>query len=276
VSVLLVGPPGSGRQQTASAIHYAGDAAAAGPLVPLACSLLGPDVMRSTLDSLRRLPPQLVGGTLLLSQADQLLPEIQGDLVEVFSGKTFSLRLMATAEQPLRELARRGRYREDLASLLSTLVIELPPLASRREDLPLLAQLFLEEINARGGKQLGGFTPEALDRLDGYAWPGNVDELVQVVMQCHERACGPLVRPEDLPEQLRWAAEPSVKARRKDETIVLDEYLGRIERELIRRALGRAKGNKAKAARLLGLTRPRLYRRMVQLGLEENGGRGPT
>ena len=96
----LVGPPGSGRQQTASAIHYAGDAAAAGPLVPLACSLLGPDVMRSTLDAMRRLPPQLVGGTLLLSQADQLLPEIQGDLVEVFSGKAFSMRLMATASSP--------------------------------------------------------------------------------------------------------------------------------------------------------------------------------
>ena len=179
------------------------------------------------------------------------------------------MRLIATAEQSLLELARRGRCREDLAALLSTIAIELPPLAQRREDLPLLAQLFLEEANARGGKQLGGFSPEALDRLDGYSWPGNLDELAQTVAESHARAEGPLVQAEDLPERLRWAAETILRPRRKDETIVLDEFLGRIERELIRRALARAKGNKAKAARLLGLTRPRLYRRMVLLGLEE-------
>ena len=72
----------------------------------------------------------------------------------------------------------------------------------------------------------------------------------------------------DLPERLRLAAQAAAHPRRIEETIVLDEYLGRVERELIRRALARAKGNKARAARLLGVTRPRLYRRMVQLGLE--------
>ena len=73
---------------------------------------------------------------------------------------------------------------------------------------------------------------------------------------------------DDLPERLHVAAQAAAVPRRVDETIVLDEYLGRVERELIRRALARAKGNKARAARLLGVTRPRLYRRMVQLGLE--------
>jgi transcriptional regulator with GAF, ATPase, and Fis domain len=72
----------------------------------------------------------------------------------------------------------------------------------------------------------------------------------------------------DLPERLHLASQAAAHPRRVDETIVLDEYLGRVERELIRRALARAKGNKARAARLLGMTRPRLYRRMVQLGLE--------
>ena len=85
-------------------------------------------------------------------------------------------------------------------------------------------------------------------------------------------AAGPEVQADDLPERLRWVAEAATRPRRKEEAIVLDEFLGRIERELIRRALARAKGNKARAARLLGLTRPRLYRRMVQLGLE---GAGP-
>ena len=77
--------------------------------------------------------------------------------------------------------------------MLSTITIELPPLAQRREDLPLLAQVFLEEANARGGKQLGGFSPEALDRLDAYSWPGNIDELAQMVAESHAGAAGPLV-----------------------------------------------------------------------------------
>ena len=278
-SVLLVGPSGSGRQYIASAIHYGTDPEAAGGLIPLACSLLGPELMRSTLDALlgsRRFAQDATQNTLLLSQADQLPLELQAELTAVVSARTFPLRLMATAEQPLGELARRGRYREYLAALLSTITIELPPLAQRRADLPLLAQMFLEEANARGSKQLGGFAAEALDRLDNYSWPGNIDELAQVVVQSHQRAAGPLVQPDDLPERLRWAAEAAAKPRRKEETIVLDEFLGRIERELVRRALGRAKGNKAKAARLLGLTRPRLYRRMVQLGLEQSGPRNET
>jgi DNA-binding NtrC family response regulator len=271
-SVLLVGPAGSGRQQMATAIHYGTAPEAAGTMVPLACSLLGPELIRSAVNAvaaMNRPGEQAAAGTFLFLQADQVAVEIQEDLAAMLSARPPQLRLIAAAEQPLGELVRRGRYREDLAAVLSTITIELPPLVQRREDLPLLAQVFLEEANARGGKQIAGFSPEALDRLDHYAWPGNIDELAQMVAESHRRAAGPEVLPEDLPERLRWAAEAASRPRRKDETIVLDEFLGRIERELIRRALSRSKGNKAKAARLLGLTRPRLYRRMVQLGLEE-------
>ena len=129
----------------------------------------------------------------------------------------------------------------------------------------------LEEQNARSGKQLGGFSSEALDRLCAYGWPGNVAELAQVVAESHARASGRLIARDDLPERLRLAAEAAARPRRKEEPIQLDEFVARIERELIRRALARAKGNKTKAARLLGLNRPRLYRRMVQLGLAEEG-----
>jgi DNA-binding NtrC family response regulator len=154
-----------------------------------------------------------------------------------------------------------------LAAALSTIVIELPPLAGRRGDILLLAQALVEENNAQGGKQVGGLSAEALDRLDAYAWPGNLDELARAMAEAHQRAGGPEIAVADLPERLHLAASAAAHPRRKEETIVLDEFLGRMERELIRRALARAKGNKAKAARLLGLTRPRLYRRMVQLGL---------
>jgi DNA-binding NtrC family response regulator len=269
-SVLLVGPAGSGRQHAAATIHYASDAESAGSLVPLACSALGAELIRSTIAALATAQPFHDGAgqsTLVLSDVDQLAPDVQAELAAMLVGRPFPLRLLATSSQPLDELVRRGRFREDLAAALCTIVIELPPLAERRGDIPLLAQALLEEINAQGTKQVGGLSAEALDRLDAYPWPGNVDELARVIAEAHQRAGGPEIGAADLPERLHLAAAAAAHPRRKDETIVLDEFLGRMERELIRRALARAKGNKAKAARLLGLTRPRLYRRMVQLGL---------
>ena len=142
--------------------------------------LLGKELIRATVSAVTR--DQRPGrpaavDTFFFLQADQVAAEIQEDLAAMLAARPPQLRLIAAAEQPLGELARRGRYREDLAAVLSTITIELPPLAQRREDLPLLAQVFLEETNARGGKQLAGFSPEALDRLDAYSWPGNIDEL---------------------------------------------------------------------------------------------------
>lgn len=269
--VLLVGPPGSGRQHAAAAIHYGSEAA--GSLIPLACSTLGAELIRSTVRAIAAQFPlhgQRGQSTLLLNDVDQLPADVQGELASVFAATSFPLRLIATAEQPLPRLAREGRFCEDLAAGLSTITIELPPLAQRREDLPLLAQLFLEEANARGSKQLGGFTPEALDLLDAYGWPGNVDELARTVAEAHRHAGGYEIDVGDLPQRIHVALRAAARPPRPEETIVLDEFLRRVERELIRRAMARAKGNKAKAARLLGMTRPRLYRRLAQLGLEED------
>jgi len=274
--VEVVGPPGSGRHHVAAAIHYADDSEPTGSLIPLACSALGAELIHSTITALATRNPlgkQAARSTLLLNDADQLPPEVQSELAEVFASKTFVLRLISTVRKPLAELARRDEYRHDLAAVLSTIVIELPPLAQRRADLPLLAQLFLEEANARGEKQVGGFSPEALDRLDAYSWPGDVDELIRVVDESYERAEGRQIGVGDLPRRIHLAADASAHPRRVEETIVLDEFLSSIEEELIRRALGRAKGNKTRAAKSLGITRPRLYRRLVQLGLEEGGGR---
>lgn len=271
-SVLLLGPSGSGRQRVAGAIHYHGEPSTAGALVPLACSVLNADLIHSTIQALARKSPSgenRAQDTLLLNDVDCLPSENQGPLVELFSGKSWPMRLIATARQPLEELARHGKYRLDLAIMLSTIVVHLPPLAERREDIPLLAQMFLEQCNAKGAKQLVGFASEALDHLDAYPWPGNADELAQVVAETHTRAESVEIGVDDLPQRIHLAAAASAHPRRVDETIVLEEYLGRIERELIQRALTRAKGNKTKAAKLLGMTRPRLYRRLVQLGLEE-------
>jgi DNA-binding NtrC family response regulator len=275
-SVLLVGPPGSGRRHLAAAIHYGDNPPSperltVPTLVPLDCSLLGADLLEEVASAIARgraLGEKTAPGTLLLHRVDEISTDLQVELAGLFVRRPSNWRLMATASESLAELARRGKFREDLAAALSTIVIELPPLARRRDDLPLLAQLFLEDLNAAGRRQIGGFTAAALDLLDGYAWPGNLDELAEVVAESHRRAAGREIDVADLPERLRLTGQAAARPHRPEETIVLNEYLARVERELIRRALARAKGNKSRAARLLGMTRPRFYRRMVQLGLE--------
>ncbi len=275
-NVLIVGPRGSGRQHAAAAIHYGGAGESAASLIPMACSVLGDDLTRSTLAALavRGLPPGLPGrGTLLLNDADTLSPAVQPEVAKVLAARSFPLRVIAVAERRLADLVQAGQYREDLACVLSTLAIELAPLSQRRADLPVLLQLFLEEANARTGKQLAGFAPEAIDCLDAYGWPGNVDELIRVVNEAHQKAEGAQIGVRDLPQQIHLAAAAAAHPRRAEETIVLEEFLREVERELLGRAMARAKRNKTKAAKLLGITRPRLYRRLVQLGLEEAGGK---
>jgi DNA-binding NtrC family response regulator len=280
-SVCIAGPAGSGRERLAAAIHYASNpgnvtaSSTSGGMIPLDCSVLPGELIFSTLAALARANASTEeadkpgSGSLLLNHVDELPAELQTELAALLMKKPFPRRLISTAALPLAELAQRGKFRADLAALLSTIGILLPPLNQRREDLPLLAQIFLEDCNRRQAKQVGGFAPDALDKLDAYAWPGNLDELVAIVAAAHRNAQGAEIQPEELPPQIHLAAQAAAHPRRMEEPIRLDEFLERVERELIRRALARAKGNKTKAARLLGLTRPRLYRRMVQLGLEE-------
>ncbi|HEX4146136.1 MAG TPA: helix-turn-helix domain-containing protein [Pirellulales bacterium] len=271
VAVSIVGPPGCGKEHVAKAIHYRRPTELTGALVPVACAALDSELLISTVVALGRSAahPADRWRTLLLANVDALSLDAQAALVPLL-GSLGSWRLIATAARRPADLLAGGTLRADLAAWLSTLVIELPTLRERIDDLPLLAQLFLEEINASAGRQLAGFTPEALDALAMYAWPGNLDELADVVRQAHEGAAGSQIGPRDLPRQIHLAAEAAQRPPRQSEPIDLVGLLAKIETELIERALARAKGNKSRAAHLLGLTRPKLYRRLVQLGLEDD------
>jgi DNA-binding NtrC family response regulator len=275
--VLIVGPRGSGREHLARAIHLASISELAGPLVPLPCSLLDAETVQITVRRLKRRPTGVdreQAGVLLLLDADQMPMEAQDELAGFLNLPEFRIPTLATSRRPLADLAAGAGFRHDLACLLGTLVIELPPLSERREDIPLLAQLLLEEMNAEGGRQLSGYTPDALDELAAYPWPGNIDELAEFVREACAKAAGPWVITPDLPARIRLANDAAAYPphRRREETIVLDEFLAEIERELIERSLKRAKGNRATAARLLGISRGRLLRRIVQLGLAEPEG----
>jgi DNA-binding NtrC family response regulator len=270
-SVLVVGPAGSGRRHVASAIHYGRDPQHCGALVHVDGSAVDTDTVHSTLENVARRLTRREDeiDTLLLLELDRWPADAQAVVAEQLARPPRGVRWLATAGQSLTVLASQGSCRADLAGELTTLVIELPPLAARREDLPDLAQLLLEEVNADGGKQLGGFTPAALDVLLVHDWPGNIDELAGAIRQAHEHAAGPLVRPEDLPRRLRLAASAAAEVPREGAPLVLDDVLAQVEEHLLRQALKRAKGNKAKAASLLGISRPRLLRRIEQLHISD-------
>jgi DNA-binding NtrC family response regulator len=268
-AVIITGPAGAGKDHVARAIHY--QRKAPGTLVPLSCAVLETNLLRSTLRAAWSKSHNLheTSSTLMLDDIDAMPPEAQSDLVELMASEPSRVRVISTSACGLAEVVSRGQFSPRLACLLSTIAIELPPLAQRLEDLPVLAQAMLEEHNARGGKQVGGFSPEALDQLAAYSWPGNLDELSAIVRQAHERSSGGQVTERDLPDAIRWAAHAATHPPRPDEAIDLETFLARVEKELLARALRRARGNKSKAAKLLGLTRPRLYRRLVALGLEQ-------
>jgi len=266
--VLVVGPRGSGRRRVAQAIHYNSPDGPAKAVITLACDLLDGELIVSTVQAslpFRPGPEELPLGTVVLLEVDQLSRELQHRLGELLKERNNPVRIIGTASHPLRTLAQERQCDPLLAELLSTLVIELPPLAERREDIPVLSQYFLEELNREADKQLAGFTAECLDALTAYWWPGNVEELQTAVIGMFQSSPGPLIGCEHLPERIRYALRAARYPRPSEEKISLDDFLNRVQEELIRRAMKVAKANKAKAARLLGISRPRLLRLWAQM-----------
>jgi transcriptional regulator of acetoin/glycerol metabolism len=271
--VLMVGPPGSGREHVARTIHYGQNSASIGPLVPIACPLVDAEQMQASLASLLRRQidaPTDRPPAALLIDVDRLREGAQQELAGFLHLPNIELFTIATSRVSLQRLAAKGKFRRDLAYELSTLTIELPRLARRREDIPLLAQHFLEEASAArapAAQQLAGFQPVAVELLVGLPWPGNIDELAQAVREACQRATGTQVTLADMPDWVHLAAGAAARSLRDEQPIQLDQFLADIEKELLARALKRTRGNKSKAAELLGLSRPRLLRRLAQLGL---------
>ncbi len=204
-----------------------------------------------------------------MNDADRMPVETQGLLADLIASGKLRMQVLSTGKRSLVELAGEGKFDSRLGHALSTLEITIPPLAERLGDLPLLCQAIVERINGEGAKQLAGVAPETLDLLAAYPWPSNVDDLSATLAEAHARAEGTEIKPLDLPKQVHQYIEAKSRPDPRPEPIRLEAFLADVERELIARALRRAKGNKSRAAKLLGLTRPRLYRRMAELGLAD-------
>ena len=237
-SVTVVGRPGTGRQWLARAIHYNSETVPAGDrkdrhrdnLVVLDGSLLTGDIVNSAVVALTaqgRVSPV----TVLLLHLDRLPSDLQPEIVPLFVHR-FAARFLAISEVPPSELAAQGQLHPLLASAASTLIVRLPPLAQRREDIPMLAQLFVEEHNAKGNKQLRN-SPEAIDELVAYSWPGDVAELRGLVEEALATRKVLEISPADLPRRLSQATGEVRRPPRGTEAIVLEEFLAGIERELI-------------------------------------------
>jgi DNA-binding NtrC family response regulator len=228
--------------------------------------------LQATLDTHLRRAELKSPVTLLFSDVDQLTGEAQSRVMGCLASSARRRWLLSTARGSLTDLVQRGTFLGELACLMSTLEISLPTLSERISDVPLIAQMFLEECNRAGGKQVGGFSSAALDMLCGYPWPGNLDELSEVVRCAHRSAANHQIEVDNLPDPIHFDAQAAEFPRRVEESLVLEDFLGQIEKGLIRWTLDHCKGNKSKAAEKLGMSRPRFYRRLEQLRLDDGPG----
>ena len=209
---------------------------------------------------------------LLILDIDQLSPAAQEELYGFTQLPNFQLRMIATSSHSLLELAASGRFLPDLAFYLTTMVLQTAALSERTADIPLLVQAFIEERNAQDEKQIGGCSQEALEMLAQCRWHRNIDQLKQAVFSAWDSAVGTTLQSQDFPNEIQQAARATQFEPNSDLHIDLESYLESIEQQLISRALNRAKGNKSKAAKSLGVNRAKLLRRLSHFDLEETTG----
>ena len=217
--------------------------------------------------------------TLFLVDVAQLSRDVQERLVTAYreaekgtKGQPHLPRLMSSSVEPLSEAVAEERLLSELYFLLTPLVIEVPSLRQRMDDLEPLAQAFLESLNRGVSRQVAGFADSVWPQLREYQWPGNLDELLLVVREARENSSGPVIDAKDLPLRLRAGLDAqSIGPMRRDLSDApipqLESHMLAVERDLITRALTQAKQNKTQAAKLLGIPRTVLYRRMEAVGL---------
>jgi DNA-binding NtrC family response regulator len=274
VPVLIVGEPGTGKRLVARTIHQQGPRRNA-PLIPFNSSALPPDVLAGELfsggDGDGTAPPRLAlpeGATVLIGDVLELPRDLQAMLAAALDRTRCRLLAMTTGDPETAHKS--GQLRDDLYYALTSLVIRLPALRDRLDELPLIAQHLLERHNQHGPRQRTGFSADALSTLLTYDWPGNVRELARVVEAAHATGSGDWIEPDDLPADIRGHYGGAYLPPPLPPPMTpLDELLTQVERRLIEHAMQRAGQNKSRAAELLGISRPRLYRRIKELNLPD-------
>ncbi|MBU1741603.1 MAG: sigma 54-interacting transcriptional regulator [Proteobacteria bacterium] len=283
--VLITGESGTGKELFAQAIHHASNRRLR-PFVRINCSTIPRDLFESELFGYEKgaftgassdgKPGKFElahGGTLFLDEIGELPLEMQPKLLRVIEEKEFErvggtrllrsdFRLIAATNQNLEELLARRSFRKDLFYRLNVIPLHIPPLRERREDLAPLAMGLMARMTVHGGPAAREFTPQALNVMTGYDWPGNVREVQNVLERIMAAADSGPIQPDDLPFYLksRSAATPGGLQ-------LLREVMAKAERGALRDALILCKNNKARAARTLGIHRTLLYKKLKKHGL---------
>jgi DNA-binding NtrC family response regulator len=267
-NTLLVGEPGVGKR-TAARVIAARASNPAETSIVLDAALMS----ASNIDEIATRQLSTEGGksgptTLVIQNVDALSRDVQHQLVEKHAGT--QLRLITTTTRKPDPDRNDERYRDDFYFWLTEFTIEMPPLRERVGNVPILAQHFMESLNPGSTRPHFGFAPETIDALESYDWPGNIAELKRVVEAACDRAKGPEIRVQDLPFEFRSAITGEAIPTPKTPDAPLDVTLERVERAVIERAIQIARGNKSRAAELLAISRPRLHRRMKELGFNDD------
>ena len=291
-TVLISGDSGTGKELIAGAIHF-NSLRKDGPFIKINCAAITETLLESELfghekgaftGADRRKDgrfSQAHGGTLFLDEVSEMSLMMQVKLLRALQEREFTrvggedtiqvdVRVIAATNKDLKKQINTGAFREDLYYRLNVVELQVPPLPDRKEDIPLLAQHFLEKFSAKNRKEIKGFTPKAMDQLIQYGWPGNVRELMNAVERGVVLARTQYLDVSDFPfmkaatnENDTPSADSIIHAMKGD--MPLEE----IEKAAILSTLKAADGNKSETARRLGITRKTLHKKLKSYGVME-------
>ena len=289
-TVLIMGDSGTGKELVAKAVHY-NSPRSAKPFIPINCGAIPADLLESELfghvkgaftgaiaNRMGRFE-MAENGTLFLDEIGDMSPALQVKLLRVLqerrfepvgSGKTLTtnVRVLAATNVDLERAVEEGRFREDLFYRLNVIPIRIPPLRERKSDIPLLLHYFIESFNRLRNRTLSGVTPEAMEFLTHYSWPGNIRELENLIERVAILKGTGLIDVQDLPERYRKVVSSETSLTElptngMDFNTAVDAY----ENALIMRALEKTGWNRNQAALLLKLNRTTLVEKIKKKGL---------
>ena len=282
-TVLIEGESGTGKELLAKAIHHLSSRSDK-PMVTVNCGAIPDALLESELfgyragaftDAKRDKPGRFAladRGTIFLDEIGDITPALQVRLLRVMQERTFEplggtktlrvdVRVIAATNRDLKELVAAGTFREDLYYRMEVFKLLLPPLRDRREDIPLLAEHFVDRFNHLKGKDIVGLSHEALAVLMEHDWPGNIRELENAIEHAFVLCRGGLIELHHFPQRLREFS--GVKG-----SFLTGLTLAELEARVIAEALARNKGKKTAAARELGINKTTLWRKMKRLRLD--------
>lgn len=283
-TVLLQGETGTGKEVFARAIHYS-SARKDHAFIPINCAALPDQLFENELfghvkgaytsaaSEQGGLVLEAEGGTLFLDEVDALNPYAQAKLLRFVQYREYrplgcsrtklaNVRIIAASNHDLRQAVTERQFREDLFHRLNVLAMVVPPLRERVEDIPLLADRFLQRFRRADGQGPRRLSEDAIQKLIAYAWPGNVRELENVIERAVTLSHGDMIGADDLPVQVQGSrGDRRILDEAAERTLPLHE----VEKEYIVKILEKTGGNKYQAAHVLGIDRKTLYRKLAEI-----------